>query len=304
MATYREAYPNSLTDGIGLISELATLGNIPWSVLSEETKQDIERAYNIRSGFKTILETLLLAPELQRAKLISAMYAEKWNKLWDIYHMDYDPLHAYVVNETGNRSTDSTAQETDKFGKVVMTLDTHEGTVSTTDDVDVSNNETVTTDYGKTKNEQTTDSGTTETYGRAEDNSTDKVYGFNSVDPSNAASSNTLNDNLETVDRDLSGTRQTTDGGQDKSIKVDTESRDRTLTETRDLDDSRTETNSGQDETSRSENRGEDWTINKTGNIGYTTPQKLIREEFDIWRTPFFAIVFEDIDAFCTISVY
>lgn len=304
MATYRETYPNSLPDGIGLISALGTLENIPWSVLSDEIKQDIERAYNIRSGFKTMLDTLLLAPELQRAKLISAMYSEKWTKLWRIHHMEYDPLHAYVVNETGNRSTDSTAQETDKFGKVVMTLDTHEGTVSTTDDVDVSNNETVTTDYGKTQNEQTTDSGTTETYGRAEDNSTDKVYGFNSVDPSNAASSNTLNDNLETVDRDLSGTRQTTDGGQDKSIKVDTESRDRTLTETRDLDDSRTETNSGQDETSRSENRGEDWTINKTGNIGYTTPQKLIREEFDIWKTPFFAIVFEDIDAFCTISVY
>lgn len=67
-------------------------------------------------------------------------------------------------------------------------------------------------------------------------------------------------------------------------------------TETRNLSNTGTTTHSGTD--------SEEYSVNKTGNIGYSTPQKMIREEFELWGEPFFKQVFNDIVSFAMIQVY
>ena len=77
-----------------------------------------------------------------------------------------------------------------------------------------------------------------------------------------------------------------------------------TNTQTRDLDGSRVRQDSGTDTTAKTGTETTEHDITKEGNIGYSTPQKLLREEFELWRKPFFEIVFRDIDDFITIQVY
>ena len=237
---YRELYPDSLLEGAGLIKDLGDVPSVPWNALSNEIKKDIERAYNIRFGFREILDTFQLPTSEYRAKLIAAMYAEKWSKLWKIYNMEYDPLHAYVVNETGGRETNRKRSSSDVYGRTT------------------------------TENDTTTDR--TETEARGNDQTSNSFYGFNSATASPVDDSETGSSSNETVNGSSTSARTTTNGGNDTHSMTD-------------ADD-------------------ENWTITKTGNIGYTTPQKLIQGEFDIWKTPFFAIVFEDINSTITLSVF
>lgn len=79
-----------------------------------------------------------------------------------------------------------------------------------------------------------------------------------------------------------------------------------------------TEENSGQDSTttntSSTTNSNENTTdnVNETedtertrqGNVGQTSYQELLRQEFELWRWNFFTRVFEDVDKFLVLSVY
>ena len=114
---YREAYPNSLSSGHGLISELSSYPDTPWS---DVIAADVERLYSVRSGFKDIIETFLLVPEQNRAALLAALYSEKWTKLWDLFKLSYNPLDAYRMRETeiGTKTVQSTRKS--EYGKGVV----------------------------------------------------------------------------------------------------------------------------------------------------------------------------------------
>lgn len=237
---YNELYPLSLDQGIGLISELAELESIPFNTLSEEQKIEIERAYNVRSGFKSVISTFEAAPSNARARLLSAMFAQKWSKLWKVYLEEYNLLDAYTMLEEHVKKVDRTRDDTTEYGRVTEDSGTDTGTVS---------------------NEQ-----------HSQFDGTDGVFGFNSV----AASSS----------------------------DTSTETSTNTDTETRNLANSRRSTNSGTDTFNREEGENETLTISKKGNIGYNSPQELIRQELDLWKEPFFATVFRDIDDMITLSVF
>lgn len=236
MIKYNILYPNSLTSGVGLISDLATIDKIPWHEMSGDDIKDIERAYNVHSGFKDVIDTFLIVDGINRAKLISAVFSQKWSKLWKDYTIEYDPLHAYIVEETGNGRKKVDDTHTDNFGRVTDSNSSNTGTV------------------GNIINEA----------------SENNLYGFNSNDPV-PANTGSVNSN-DTETRNLATTGKTTNSGSD----------------TRTIDGLETEEHS----------------LTKKGNIGYSTPQKLLREDLELWVKPFFMTVFNDIDDFIMCQVH
>ena len=236
MSKYKELYPQTLTDGVGLISTLSSL-NVPWA---EMNIPSIERMYGVRSGFKTIVDSFVEVPAELRASVLFAMFNEKWTKLWNIYKLEYNPLSAYKVVETGENSVEK------------QSSDLHH--------------------YGKTQNEVSDDTGTVTDATVSDSSNNVGLYGFNSQ----------------------------------SSVPSDTTvaSASENTTETRDLNVTRTRTDGGSDTIDREDSEVSEHNITKEGNIGYSTPQKLLREEFELWVIPFFQKVFEDIDSFITISVY
>lgn len=132
-------------------------------------------------------------------------------------------------------------------------------------------NKEETTEFGKIVNETGTDTGTVGVNGSTTSNGTDNFYGFNSAE---AVPANSNEDN------DVSNS-----------------------TETRDLEATRSTTNSGNDNVNGTESEEGSYTIKKTGNIGYTTPQEMLKQEFELWGTPYFEIVFSDIDRYIMLSI-
>lgn len=264
MSKYKELYPQTLSDGVGLISTLSSL-NVPWAAMNIPS---IERMYGVRSGFKTIVDSFAEIPAELRASVLYSMFNEKWTKLWNIYQLEYNPLTAYKVLETGsneeNEQSSKDVTGTDKF-------------------TETSSNEIVGSD--KVSETSSNEDLTDETVNGIDENY-NSVWGFNSSNPVSSDYGNakdtesTRNENFT-----ASVTDRRSENKEDKSTQVDrsTENTEGTTTE-RGMSSSHT--------------------ITKEGNIGYSTPQKLLREEFELWAVPFFQKVFDDIDSFITIMVY
>lgn len=237
---YNQLYPSSLVAGEGLIQAISNISGIPWNGLGDDEKRNLEQAYCVRSGFKIVIDSIESLNAESRAKVIAGYFKQKWTKLWNIFALEYNPLDAYKVTESGNKTLNVNRTQVDMYGRRVT--------------------------------EGVTDIGTVKTVGSDSENSTDSVYGFNSP----------------------------------MALPSDTSSKDNTAnsTETRDLATSKNTTNSGQDEITRSGSDSEEYGYTKTGNIGYTSPQELIRRDIELWSSPFFKTVFDDIDSLITISVY
>lgn len=237
---YHELYPDSLTLGIGIVTAISVIEDIPWNTLSAAEIMDLERAYALRSANKILVSTFAVAPPEVRERMICTFFKHKWKKLWDIHHLEYNSLDAYTVTEKGSKS------------------------------VDVSNSGNVI--FGKEVSDTVSDTGTVETVKSDTNTSSDSVYGFNSALP---VPSTTGTDSISGKD-----------------------------TETRNLSGSHTIKNSGKDESSGTSKESITYEYDKKGNIGYSTPQKMLKEELSLWATPFFETVFDDIDSIITLSVY
>lgn len=237
---YISVYPNSFSLGEGLFKELSMIADIPWYALSNDDKDSLERAYCLRSGVKKISSQFLEISKEERAYSIFSVYKSKWKKYWALFELEYDPLSAYIVEESGNKA------ETDGL--------------------------TRTTTYGRVDTTSSTDTGTVNTANTVQSDSDSYVYGFNSVGsvPTDSSDSNETTSDIET--RNLSANRTTTASGSD-SIK------DMNLLDS-------------------------EYSVSKKGNIGYATPQKLLTGEFELWSTPFFNMVFSDIDKMIMLKVY
>lgn len=150
-------------------------------------------------------------------------------------------------------------------------LDAYRVDETITRDKDTTNEDK--TNYGKTSKTDSTDGGTVGTTESDTRAVLSGVYGFNTAGVS--------------VPSDVSD-----DSGSANS------------TETRNLESSSTTANSGTDTTSTTSTEDETTVTKRSGNIGYTTPQELIRQDLEVWQTPYFNLVFEDIDNFIMLQVY
>lgn len=109
--------------------------------------------------------------------------------------------------------------------------------------------------------------------------------------------SNTLNSNTDDFVFAFNSNSQSPSG---KSVSTDSGDN----LETRNLENSHTTTHSGQDTESNNDSESGSYTIKKTGNIGYSTPQKMLSEEMILWKEPYFRQVFNDIVNFTMYQVY
>lgn len=240
MSKYLERFEESLTSGIGIISMMSTSTLAPWRTLTIEQIAALERSYGIRSGNKTISRLPERLSNSDMANMVLSYYHSKWQRLWDDYNLEYSPLDAYIMEESGTSSVDISENGSTTFGKKI--------TESATDTGTVQNN-------------------STENY-----DDINNIYGFNSV---TASPANDSEENSEVQS-----------------------------TETRNLQASSNVTNSGMDSNIHNSGEEKEYEYSKRGNIGYNTPQKMLMEEFELWKNAFFSIVFADIDSMIMLSVY
>ena len=277
---YEEKYPNSAASGEGLIRNLSLLPDAPWADINPLQFNVLEIAYFLRSGFKELSAQFQKLPDEATARVIAITYFDKWRRYWELFKKEYDPLNAYIVNETLKRETGHNKTEKTDYGKVE------------TKDITLSRESTEETKYGKTETVNGTDTGTVDNTNTTTADSGASVYGFNSTSavPSEKVLDNTNETAKET--RNLSSSNTQVDSGTDTVTSIHEDTGKDTIT------------NSGEDNKTFAGTETEDVTERREGNIGYTTPQELMRQEFELWARPYFDIVFADIDNLITVMVY
>ena len=274
---------------------------------AELTKANLDKMFLANNGLRTpspIVEAVqgTVGEELTNeeldvlAALILEQYKIKWDKLAEVYDIEYDPIHNYLdtwsdENDGSKNETESDSYtRTDTFGHTVG--DTNLRTDNLTETVTYGRTETRTDNLAETEDVTTTNTGS--------GSESNNLYGFNSSTAVGADTSSNSNSNTETVDRDVhnTGTQATNSGGADTTADTGTRT------------DARTITNSGSDGRSYSESRSDDVTDHRersgshSGNIGNLTSQKQLQEEIALWRWNYAKEILEDVKEFCTLPLY
>lgn len=307
--TIKKMYPAMLSAGDGIFSDLQSF-NVPWAEM--DISSTLNYGYYLNSASKIVSPLLFDIKNFpndvpdgtpltqqqreQIAGLVYQMFSEKWDRLWNLYNIEYNPIHDYnlVENESidGEQSQNVSLTGTDRHD--ITKSESDGGTDSKTIAQTISNTGTNETVVDGTK----TDSGTVTV-----SESTDiarGIYGFNSItdsgsDTESQTHSGTENRNLQT-DNDETTTETKNLQTSDNS----TETRQRNLTHTATNSDLQTRNLS--DDMSESHNSTRELT--KSGNIGFNKPQEMLTAELEFWQWNFFKSIFEDIDTVLTISIY
>jgi hypothetical protein len=264
------------TDDILKISQFInpTLGFFSHMTFDFEfmTKDQLDILFYANYGEKNpapiVLKTVSLVPTLEEvqklATMTEAFYSQKWTRLKVLCKTQYDPIHNYKdelsenVNDTGTGGTSTTGTFTD------------EGT-------DTLSKDATRTDNLKSASQLASDATTGST-------TTDGVYGFNSVDASNAE-----NSVLSGTEHDAS-TNTIDNTGTQKNVSTDTDTVDKTKTSAISVD-----THSGNNRIR---------TSTHTGNIGNLTTQQLMKQEIELWKWNFINNVLADLSEFLTLPIY
>ena len=198
------------------------------------------------------------------ADLTLAYYKERWDRLIEIYSIEYDPIHNFSDNLQED-ITDAEDTETNNTG-----TQQNSGSRQNTGTQGFSG----TTNNTGTQVNSGTDSGT--------DN--DLIYGLNSTTSVGAndnirsgSHENTRTDNLS---ESQSNTRT------DNLTRTDSSTRTDNLKETFDKDYTRART------------------VTRTGNIGNITTQQMLLEEIELWKWNFVWEVIADVKDFLTLRLY
>ena len=233
---YNELYPST---NDGLFNQMVHGYTPPWG-RDQATATTLDTMFLLKYGFKDVSDTFAQLHDQARPVFISMYFNDKWKKYWDLFNLEYNPLDAYTVTQSGSRSLDKDSRDS--------------------------------TTYGKSKSTTSTDTGTVSDISTSTESTDNDIYGFNSVSPTPSNEQNITSDDRNTQTRNLSSTNIQSDSGSDIIQKMESEE--------------------------------ENHSLEKRGNIGYHTPQKLIREEFDLWIKPYFDIVLNDINELILVQVY
>ena len=285
----------------------AIFSHMNYTFRAELTKANLDLMFYANYGLRSpspIVETIQDEPgetlsdsELTAlAALILEMYKVKWDKLGEVYDIEYDPIHNYLdIWEDENNGTRNDS-ETDGY----IRNDTYGHTVG--DTTLRTDNLTETVTYGKT--ETRTDNLTESedaTIGRTGTGSgANNLYGFNSATAVGHDTNSSSNSETETVDRDVrnTGTQATVGSGTDATANTGTRT------------DARNIINGGTDGRTYSENRSEAVADHReregrhSGNIGNLTSQKQIQEEIALWKWNYMREILNDVKEFCTLPLY
>lgn len=262
--------------------------DVPWKEKNISQQLNLQYHGNISGKKETspLVDSLIVENNLtENSKTMLAMsifsiYSDKWNRLYNILSLKYEPIENYNMTETEN--TSSTNENTDTI------------TTNTTNSNDVTETNTGTNTVNDSENttgkNAITDSRTiTENSSVTNNNS---LYGFNSSTGVNADSQNgteTRNTTDEnTHNDDLKGTRTN-----ERSENINTSKVTAQKNDIKDVKDG-----------THTENGSQDRTLTRHGNIGVTTSQQMLNSEIELWQWNFFNGVFKDIDTMLTIQTY
>lgn len=307
--TVKMMYPKMLSEGDGIFTDLQTQ-NVPWR--EYDIANILNYGYYLNSAQKLVSPfvfdvkdfpngvpdgtPLTQAQRTTVAQTVYQMFIKKWDRLWDLYNIEYNPIHDYnlVENETIEGENEQTVGMTGTDRHDISRSETDGGTDSTTTTETIANTGTDTT----VVDGETTDTGTV---GVSETTNTERgIYGFNSSTDQGSDTEDVTHNSTET--RNLAGTNDTTTTETKNLQTTDntTESRTRNLTHS--ATNSDVQTRNLQDETSGSHNSTRE--LQKSGNIGFNKPQEMLTAELEFWQWNFFKSVFEDIDTVLTMCVY
>ena len=307
--TVKMMYPTMISEGDGIFTDLQTQ-NVPWR--EYDIANILNYGYYLNSAQKLVSPfvfdvkdfpngvpdgtPLTQAQRTIIAQTVYQMFIKKWDRLWDLYNIEYNPIHDYnlVENETIEGENEQTVGMTGTDRHDISRNETDGGTDSTTTTETIANTGTDTT----VVDGETTDTGTV---GVSETTNTERgIYGFNSSTDQGSDTEDVTHNSTET--RNLAGTNDTTTTETKNLQTTDntTESRTRNLTHS--ATNSDVQTRNLQDETSGSHNSTRE--LQKSGNIGFNKPQEMLTAELEFWQWNFFKSVFEDIDTVLTMCVY
>ena len=251
------------------------------------------------------------------AAMMLAYYKPRWDKLGDIYDIDYDPIHNYLdewEDEAGGWEHEQLIHDTtrtDRYNQLKVEHST-EHSYDNEDPLIVKEtqkrNETTTRLYDE-NNPLTVEKKGKETTKESTDIS-EQVKGFNSsswVDSDRSVGN--LNDNQSELS--FTTRQDVTTGSYSDTVRDDPTNGSVTETKT-----TGTESTSGNDTTTGSITREMDGTEttkssdnrersgNHFGNIGNLTSQKMIKEEIELWKWNYVQSILEDARDFLTLPVY
>lgn len=201
------------------------------------------------------------------AKLALATYKDKWDKLYDIYKIEYDPIHNYLDEWSDEKDSEITKLETDNLTRTDVINST------------VSGDKTRTDNLSEVANGNSTSSETT--------SQTDGKWGFNvasneGAKPTDNSSSSGSSNTTDTRNTSNTGTQniESTESTNANNVRTN----------------SGTVSNNDNENTSRSGVH--------SGNIGNLTSQQQIREEIKLWQWQFLCEVCNDLITLLTLPIY
>lgn len=314
-----DVFPLAVT-GHGIFESMNQIQELPFPV--SPLIMDIEYFGNV-SGNKIVsplIDRIVSGDEIipteknTLSNIIIDMYYKKWEKLYDTFELEYNPIQNYDMEET--MSNDETVHE---YGKTIQRTDnlTHAktGTETQTDNLTEQRTDNLSTQ--RTDNlSKSVDMSVMETHNTTDtetpnltNNTNNKIFGFNStigVDSDNQemiTTGITTTAKTGTVTTDTDNTETNT--GTQTILNTGTQTNNKTGTvemshNVTDHDTGTQNTVSGGTDTDT-----RNYLLRRKGNIGVTTSQQMIQSERDLWMWDFFhTVVFPDIDRVLTIPIY
>ena len=299
IVTVNKAFDYSPSENHGIFYYMQNLANenVPWKQLNIADRLDYYYHLN-HSGNKIVsplIDSFLYNDEIPSenlpdiAKIIVSLYGKTWERLWEVYNSEYNPISNYSMEESETETTELNYGKSETQTNNTSKLRTDNLTQTRTDDLTQTETPNIT-------NQETLN--LSETQSPAESiTRNESIYGFNS---SSASPSNSYTETHSgTNGKTNTGTDTTVTSGTDTTTNTGTQATASTGTQT--IADTGTITNaqSGKDI------HGKQRVLTRDGNIGVTTTQEMIQSEIDLWTWNYFInCVIPNIDGVLTISLY
>lgn len=300
-----EVYDQWLT-GDGVFTDLNAY-DVPWK--SDDTTENatIIKSLNFayhgnHSGDKNVspvvhkfIKDEVTTPRAKLADTLFIMYGDKWTRLWNALHAEYNPINNYDMVET-----ETPAEVTHSITPAETTTTETPAEVTHT----ITPAETTTTETPAETTKTITPAETTDTTKPAKTVSENEVSAFNSSDYVDNMKTTTTGDNNDkgtsvfTVDTAGSEKVETNTAGNTK-IEVDTVGSEKVEVDT--AGNTKVEVDTAGSDVFTVQTARE---LTRSGNIGVTTSQQMLTSEIELRQWNYFNGVFNDIDTLLTLSIY
>ena len=234
------------------------------------------------------------------ASLMLGYFQPKWDKLKNIYELEYDPLHNYLdewEDEMEGAKSEDRSSESER-------TDTHNTTVANnnlrTDALQELETRNLSDGNTRTDNLSETNTGTVGNTGNNTD--TTSLWGFNSSDAVNSDRVSGTNGSTRTDNLTKANTGTVTDSGTHTGSV--TTANTGTVTDAGTNKTTGTESRAYTDSFAANEEQARQRSGRHFGNIGNLTSQKMILEEIELWKWSYIQEILNDARNFLTLEVY